>query len=259
MWQQVGPTAWYHAIDFADAQEGWVVGDYGLILHTTDGGVTWTAMEHPTRLTLRGVHAVEPGLAWIVGDGGLILHYSASQPPGCWATPTPHPVSTGTPPPVATVDRQVAHCFDDAYVRVDTGELLYDTGFVRMGGREGGVVPYVAAFLFRDVRIPQGAQITSARVQLQPWGYQSGAPIIVQISGDARGRSEDFNPLNWPAQTRPRTVAAIPWTLTGIVSGTTDSPDISAVVQEIVGIPPAARSSSWIGMLTTTGPPWPPD
>jgi photosystem II stability/assembly factor-like uncharacterized protein len=227
----------YSAVDFLNTQEGWVVGASGLILYTTDGGTTWLTRQEPSRINLRGVHAAGPGLAWIVGDGGLILHYSVTEPPGCWATPTPIPLSTGVPPDVATIDRQIANCFDDAYVRVDTAELLYDTQFVRMGAREGGAVPYVAALLFRDVRIPQGATITSARVRLQPWGYQSGAPIVVQIGGDARGQSEDFNPLNWPPQSRPRTVARVPWTLTtNPVSGITESPAISPIIQEIVGL-----------------------
>jgi photosystem II stability/assembly factor-like uncharacterized protein len=32
---------WLRAIDFFDEQNGWIVGGYGLILHTTDGGKSW--------------------------------------------------------------------------------------------------------------------------------------------------------------------------------------------------------------------------
>lgn len=32
---------WMRAIDFADAQNGWIVGGYGTILRTSDGGKTW--------------------------------------------------------------------------------------------------------------------------------------------------------------------------------------------------------------------------
>ncbi len=234
-WQSVR-EGWelYRAVDFLNSQEGWVVGDSGLILYTTDGGVTWMKMEHPSRLNLRGVHAAGPGLAWIVGDGGLILHYSITEPPGCWATPTPLPTPAVTPPATGTIQRQVAHCMDDTYVRVDTEELLYDLYYVRMGAREGGAVPYVDGFLFRDVRIPQGSQITAAHLELNPWGYQSGVPIVVEIAGDLRGQADDFNPGNWPAHLRPRTANRISWTIPTMVTGPTTSPDISAVVQEIV-------------------------
>ena len=222
------------AMDFLNAQEGWVVGDSGLVRYTRDGGNTWLEMEHPTRLPLRGVHAAGPGLAWMVGDGGLILHYSATEPPGCWATPTPLPTAAATPPASGTVQRQVAHCMDDAYVRVDTEELLYDLNFVRMGAREAGAVPYADGFLFRDVRIPQGSQITAAHLELNPWGYQSGVPIIVELAGDLRGQSDDFNPGNWPPHLRPRTVSRVPWTIPATVTDLTSSPDISSIVQEIV-------------------------
>jgi photosystem II stability/assembly factor-like uncharacterized protein len=32
---------WLRGIDFLDKDNGWIVGGYGLILHTTDGGTTW--------------------------------------------------------------------------------------------------------------------------------------------------------------------------------------------------------------------------
>jgi photosystem II stability/assembly factor-like uncharacterized protein len=235
-WQPVREeTKVYNAVDFLNTQEGWVVGSYGLILYTTDGGTTWLTRQDPSRINLRGVHAAGPGQAWIVGDGGLILHYSVTEPPGCWATPTPLPTSATTPLATGSVQRQVAHCMDDTYVRVDTEELLYDRSYVRMGAREAGAVPYVDGFLFRDVRIPKGSQITAAHLELNPWGYQSGVPIVVEIAGDLRGQSDDFSPANWPAHLRPRTASRVPWTIPTTVTGPTDSPDISAIVQEIVG------------------------
>lgn len=32
---------WLRGVDFIDKQNGWIVGGYGLILHTTDGGQSW--------------------------------------------------------------------------------------------------------------------------------------------------------------------------------------------------------------------------
>ena len=32
---------WLRSVDFADAQHGWLVGGFGTILHTDDGGKTW--------------------------------------------------------------------------------------------------------------------------------------------------------------------------------------------------------------------------
>ncbi|MGH8010351.1 MAG: YCF48-related protein, partial [Candidatus Binatia bacterium] len=35
------PDVIYYGIDFVDAQNGWMVGEYGNVRHTTDGGKTW--------------------------------------------------------------------------------------------------------------------------------------------------------------------------------------------------------------------------
>ncbi len=254
-WQTVRLPAYemYYALDFHDAEEGWVVGDHGVILHTTDSGTTWTETIHPSHIILRAVHAAGPGLAWMAGDAGIILSYSAAEPPGCWSTPTPLPPYGGVPPSNATISRQVAHCVDDTYVRVDTEELLYDRNLVRMGAREGGAIPYTDGFLFRDLRIPQGAQIISARLELQPWGYQSGIPVVVAIAGDARGQADDFNPANWPAHLRLRTTASVSWMLTSTASGLTTSPDIAAVVQEIVGLDDWRAGNNLAILIDATG------
>lgn len=34
-------VSWLRGLDFVDKDNGWIVGGYGLILHTTDGGKTW--------------------------------------------------------------------------------------------------------------------------------------------------------------------------------------------------------------------------
>jgi photosystem II stability/assembly factor-like uncharacterized protein len=32
---------WLRSVDFLDENSGWIVGGYGTIIHTTDGGKTW--------------------------------------------------------------------------------------------------------------------------------------------------------------------------------------------------------------------------
>lgn len=158
---------------------------------------------------------------------------TSTPTPSCIDTPTPLPPFTGTLPATGEVDRRVSHCMDDAYVRVDTRQLVYDGRFVRMGSHPGGS-PYMAGFLFRDVRIPRFARITSARLDLQPWGYQSGSPIDVLILGDRRPQPDDFNPNNLPPHERPLTGAVVPWRIEGNVTSGASSPDISSVISEIV-------------------------
>ncbi|MDX1547235.1 MAG: YCF48-related protein [Rhodothermales bacterium] len=63
-----------HAVHFADAASGWAVGDAGTILHTADGGQTWTVQDSNTARTLADVHFTDGQAGWIVGDRGTILH-----------------------------------------------------------------------------------------------------------------------------------------------------------------------------------------
>ena len=54
-------------------ERGWVVGERGTILRTMDGGVTWRAVRSPTKATLLSVQFVSDDEGWAVGRGGVIL------------------------------------------------------------------------------------------------------------------------------------------------------------------------------------------
>jgi photosystem II stability/assembly factor-like uncharacterized protein len=59
---------------FPDTQNGWAVGGDGLILHSADGGKTWTRQDSRVTNTLRSVYFLSDSLTgWIVGSNGLIL------------------------------------------------------------------------------------------------------------------------------------------------------------------------------------------
>lgn len=56
-----------HAVQFVDQQEGWAVGDEGVIWHTIDGGRKWERQPTGTRASLRDVHFLNPYFGWVVG------------------------------------------------------------------------------------------------------------------------------------------------------------------------------------------------
>jgi photosystem II stability/assembly factor-like uncharacterized protein len=60
-------------VDFVDSTHGWVVGDRGTILTTSNGGKTWRAQTSGTTSWLRGVDFVDASHGWAVGDNGTIL------------------------------------------------------------------------------------------------------------------------------------------------------------------------------------------
>lgn len=68
-------------IDFTDSQNGWIVGDLGVILHTSSGGKgKWKHQRGGPRFhnsadaVLLGVDFVSKQLGWAVGENGTILH-----------------------------------------------------------------------------------------------------------------------------------------------------------------------------------------
>ena len=61
------------SVSFAGADTGFIVGGYGTILHTTDGGTHWISQLSGTTQWLRGVTAINGDTATAVGDSGTIL------------------------------------------------------------------------------------------------------------------------------------------------------------------------------------------
>src|SRR5262245_55291408 len=55
------------------ATEGWSVGNFGAIQHTTDGGKTWKEVKSGTQEPLFGIDFADPQHAWAVGKSALVL------------------------------------------------------------------------------------------------------------------------------------------------------------------------------------------
>jgi photosystem II stability/assembly factor-like uncharacterized protein/tetratricopeptide (TPR) repeat protein len=56
-----------HAVQFVDEDEGWTVGDDGVIWHTIDGGQNWERQPTGLRASLRSLHFLNPYVGWVVG------------------------------------------------------------------------------------------------------------------------------------------------------------------------------------------------
>ncbi|WP_077033367.1 YCF48-related protein [Pelomonas sp. KK5] len=71
-----GPDKPFLAVHFWNAQRGFVIGAYGLIFGTEDGGKTWTSwsdrLDNPRGLHLNALH-VEGDLVMLAGEQGLLL------------------------------------------------------------------------------------------------------------------------------------------------------------------------------------------
>jgi photosystem II stability/assembly factor-like uncharacterized protein len=63
-----------YEISFPDPRHGYIVGEFGTLLATADGGETWEKREVGTEKTLFGVFFSTPETGWVTGIDGLILH-----------------------------------------------------------------------------------------------------------------------------------------------------------------------------------------
>lgn len=62
--------------DFVTPERGWIVGEFGVIFSTSDGGRTWTAQQSPIETTLFGVDFTDPERGWAVGLESVMLRTS---------------------------------------------------------------------------------------------------------------------------------------------------------------------------------------
>ncbi|MEJ2105052.1 MAG: YCF48-related protein, partial [Ignavibacteriaceae bacterium] len=59
---------------FVDNSTGWVVGENGLIIKTTNGGTSWDVQNSGTSNSLHSIHFIDQNIGWAVGDDATILH-----------------------------------------------------------------------------------------------------------------------------------------------------------------------------------------
>ena len=85
--EQPQPTRWSQTssgVSFPTAQDGWLVGtnqssaDNGVILHTTDGGTTWSPQSLSLDFTLDGVDFVDADNGWAISDDSSYTGSGAS-------------------------------------------------------------------------------------------------------------------------------------------------------------------------------------
>jgi photosystem II stability/assembly factor-like uncharacterized protein len=78
LWTQLNnPTGQsLYSVFFLNQNEGWIVGNGGTILHSTDGGASWSTQTSGTTALLRDVFFTSPTNGYAVGNNGTILHYT---------------------------------------------------------------------------------------------------------------------------------------------------------------------------------------
>jgi hypothetical protein len=152
------------------------------------------------------------------------------------------------------IDVRVAASSDDAeelaggsmYLNSSDLELVFDRG----GNQTVGM-------RFMGVAIPQGASISDAFVQFQVDGASSEATSLT-IEGQATDDAVTFGSVTGDVSSRPRTSAAVawapvPWPTRDVAGPDQRTPNLAAVIQEIVNRGGWASGNSLVLIITGTG------
>ena len=110
---------------------------------------------------------------------------------------------------------------------------------------------------FTNLSIPQGATITSAYLQFEAKEAQSEATNLI-LQGQAADNAATFTTTAGNVSSRPRTAASVSWAppawnTVGEAGAGQRTPDLSAVIQEIVDRPGWASGNALAIIITGTG------
>jgi hypothetical protein len=211
---------------------------------------TWTKVSGPGTVTFADPAAVDTQADFST-DGVYVLRLSAND----GAVTTTDDVSiTVQPaaPATGTAEVRVAASSDDAEEKPSGNvsltstdlELVFDGSVQTVGIR------------FAGLAVPRGATITSAYVQFVADESQSEATSLT-IQGEAADNPAAYALVTRNITARARTSAAAAWAPTpwtaGQITSAQRTPDLSAVVQEIVNRPGWASGNALALIITGSG------
>ncbi|MDX2247606.1 MAG: hypothetical protein SF052_12555, partial [Bacteroidia bacterium] len=153
------------------------------------------------------------------------------------------------------VSSQINAASDDMEERLLTGKM--DAGSLDLELGYEGIYAQLVGLRFTGLNIPQGSVILNAYVQFTTDQVKTGATSL-NIRGQDSDNAVTFPTVKFSASTRPKTTAAVPWNpvawnIVGEKGPNQQTPDISAVVQEIVDRPGWTTSSALVIFLDGTG------
>ena len=153
-----------------------------------------------------------------------------------------------------TIEVRIANGTDDVEER-SSGTMSMTSSDLELAV-DGSTVQTVG-LRFLGIDIPQGAVITRSYIQFQTDEVKTGAASLV-IRGEDTGDAAAFASTAYNASSRLKTDAAVGWSPTawsvaGEASLAQRTPDITTIVQEIVGRSDWAALSDMAFLITGTG------
>jgi hypothetical protein len=131
---------------------------------------------------------------------------------------------------------QVTASGDDGYAFKETFQNL-DTDFLKIGSSPFAKPPYyyVSGMVFRNVDIPRGAEITSARLKICAYTYQLTDITFGKIEAESADNAAAFG-ISRNIAALPTTSTSVQWNIIELWAADTwyESPDIADVIQEVI-------------------------
>ena len=213
---------------------------------------TWTAANGPGPVTFQNPNALSTQATFTTA-GTYLLRLTGSDGALSATDSVQVTVQPALPPGAATVERRIATGGDDAEenassrVAVNGGdlELVYDKGNQWVGLR------------FTNLMVPRGATVTRAYLQFAADETQSEVTTLT-IQAQAVDNAATFTTATGNVSTRPRTATSASWSppawaVVGEAAANQRTPDLAAVVQEIVSRPGWASGNALAIIITGTG------
>jgi hypothetical protein len=151
---------------------------------------------------------------------------------------------------------QVTAGSDDAEERVSSGGSM-SMGSSSLQLAEDGSLDQAVGLRFRNLGLPQGATILGARVQFSSDEIDTGSADLV-IEGQASDDAATFERVDGNVTDRPRTSASVfwdppAWTSSKASGADQRTPELTAIVQEIVDRPGWSDGNALVLIVTGSG------
>jgi hypothetical protein len=188
----------------------------------------------------------------IDNDGDTLTDYP--DDPGCTDANDDdeyNPVST------TEISSRVSSSTDDAEERVSNGRVNYrssDLELVTDGSRT-----QIVGMRFNNIDIPHGADIVNAYIQFTVDETKgSGASAVVYLHAQAVDNAQTFSSTDYDISDRALTSASVqwnvpPWSTVGQAGPDQQTPDLSAVIQEVTDRPGWTNPGSMVVIVTGSG------
>jgi hypothetical protein len=181
---------------------------------------------------------------------GLLYEMSLGE-----AGPPPPPPPPPPPGDALLFGAPISDRTDDADETQD-GTVRRTPGDVELGSGSG-LVPTTAALRFRGVQIPNGATILGAQVQFTV-DETSRRTTNLTIRAERADNSAPIGTNAFNISSRPRTAASVAWSVPawqtlGAAGADQRTPNLAAVLQEVVSRAGWASGNAFTVIVTGTG------